>query len=67
MEWLSSLFDDAQQRLFESVVQPVLFGLGWGNLLEDGYAATGWLLVGLLQLAVMVVVIAPLGRVRIFV
>ena len=64
MEWLSSLFDDAQQRLFESVVQPVLFGLGWGNLLEDGYAATGWLLVGLLQLAVMVVVIAPLQRWR---
>jgi sterol desaturase/sphingolipid hydroxylase (fatty acid hydroxylase superfamily) len=64
MEWLSSLFDDAQQRLFESVVQPVLFGLGWGNLLEDGYVATGWLLVGLLQLAVMVAVIAPLQRWR---
>ena len=64
MEWLSSLFDDAQQRLFESVVQPVLFGLGWGNLLEDGYGATGWLLVGLLQLAVMFVVIAPLQRWR---
>lgn len=64
MEWLSSLFDDAQQRLFESVVQPVLFGLGWGNLLEDGYVATGWLLVGLLQLVVMVAVIAPLQRWR---
>lgn len=64
MEWLSSLFDDAQQRLFESVVQPVLFGLGWGNLLEDGYVATGWLLVGLLQLAVMAAVIAPLQRWR---
>jgi hypothetical protein len=27
--------------------------LGLGNLLADGYRATGWLLVGLLQIAVM--------------
>ena len=64
MEWLSSLFDDAQQRLFEAVVEPLLFMTGWGNLLEDGYAATGWLLVGLLQLAIMLVLIAPLQRWR---
>ncbi len=64
MEWLSSLFDDAQQRLFEAVVEPLLFMTGWGNLLEDGYAATGWLLVGLLQLAAMLVLIAPLQRWR---
>ena len=33
-------------------------------MLEDAYAATGWLLVGLLQLAVMLVVIALLERWR---
>lgn len=64
MEWLSSLFDDAQQRLFEAVVQPLLFMTGWGNLLEDGYAATGWLLAGMLQLVIMLVFIAPLQRWR---
>ena len=38
--------------------------LGQANVLEDGYAATGWLLVGLLQLGVMVTVIGPLERWR---
>lgn len=62
MDWLVQLFGDAQQRLFEGVVQPVLFHAGLANLLEDGYAATGWLLVGLLQIVIMVAVIAPLQR-----
>ena len=39
----------------------LLFALGQASVLEDAYAATGWLLVGLLQLAVMLVVIAPLA------
>ncbi|GGH63066.1 C-5 sterol desaturase [Comamonas phosphati] len=64
MGWLVQLFEDAQQRLFEGVVQPVLFHAGFANLLEDGYAATGWLLVGLLQIIIMVAVIAPLQRWR---
>ncbi|WP_418321246.1 sterol desaturase family protein [Piscinibacter sakaiensis] len=57
-------FAAAQQWLFESLVQPVLFGLGQGNLLEDGFEATGWLLVGLLQLLLMVVVFGSLQRLR---
>lgn len=64
MEWLSSVFDGAQQWLFETVVQPLMFAGGLGNLLEDGYDATGWLLVGLLQLAVIIAVIGPLQRWR---
>ncbi|WP_353091388.1 sterol desaturase family protein [Methylibium sp.] len=64
METLTDLFAQAQQALFETVVQPMLFSLGFGNLLEDGFDATGWLLVGLLQLAVMLAVIAPLERWR---
>ncbi len=64
METLIEAFGRAQQALFESVVQPLLFTTGLGNLLEDGYDATGWLLVGLLQLAVMLAVIAPLQRWR---
>lgn len=58
------LFALVQQWLFESAIEPVMFALGQGQLLEDGYAASGWLLVGLLQVAVLLVVIAPLQRWR---
>ena len=58
------LFDAAQQWLFETVVQPTMFGAGLGNLLEDGYRATGWLLVGVLQLVIMVSVFGALERWR---
>jgi sterol desaturase/sphingolipid hydroxylase (fatty acid hydroxylase superfamily) len=60
---LTDAFGRAQQALFESVVQPLLFHAGLGNLLEDGYAATGWLLVGLIQLGLMLL-FAPLQRWR---
>jgi sterol desaturase/sphingolipid hydroxylase (fatty acid hydroxylase superfamily) len=53
-----------QQALFESVMQPLLFGLGMGNLLEDGFVATGWLLVGLLQIVVMLTLFRALERWR---
>ncbi len=55
-------FAQAQQALFEAVVQPLMFAAGLGNLLEDGFSATGWLLVGLLQIAVMLTVFAALER-----
>ncbi len=64
MDRLSHLFGSAQQALFEAVVQPLLFHAGLGNLLEDGFHATGWLLVGLLQIAVLLTVFAALERWR---
>ncbi len=57
-------FDASQQWLFEAVVQPMVFAAGLGGLVEDAYVATGWLLVGVLQLAVLVCLIAPLQRWR---
>jgi sterol desaturase/sphingolipid hydroxylase (fatty acid hydroxylase superfamily) len=64
MDWIESLFALGHQGLFEAVVSPMMFAMGLGNLLEDGFAATGWLLVGLIQLTVMIGVIAPLQRWR---
>jgi sterol desaturase/sphingolipid hydroxylase (fatty acid hydroxylase superfamily) len=61
---LSDAFAWAQQMLFESLVQPLLFTLGFGNLLELAFEATGWLLVGLIQLAIMVTVFRALERWR---
>ena len=53
-------FNRGQQALFEALVQPLVFALGGGHLLETAYEATGWLLIGLLQVVVMLVVIRPL-------
>ncbi|RZI61006.1 MAG: fatty acid hydroxylase family protein [Rubrivivax sp.] len=64
MDWFTDLFGQAQQALFESVIQPIVFNLGYGNLLEDAFDATGWLLVGLIQIVVMLAVIGSLQRWR---
>lgn len=59
---IADLFDSAQTLLFEGFVQPLVFSLGLGNLLEDAYAATGWLLLGLLQVAAMLLIMLVLER-----
>nr|WP_276597317.1 sterol desaturase family protein [Pelomonas aquatica] len=48
--------------MYESFVQPIVFGLGFGNLLEDAFDATGWLLWGLIQVAVLLLGIGLLER-----
>ena len=64
MAWLGNGFDAAQQWLFESVMQPLMFSMGLASHLESGYEASGWVLVGLLQLVVIAAVIGPLQRWR---
>ena len=64
MQWILDLFSAAQQWLFETAIQPIMFSFGLGNFLEDGYTATGWLLVGVIQIAVMLAIIGPLQRWR---
>lgn len=64
MDTLLDLFQDAQQHLFEGLVQPLAFALGLGDRLEAAYAGTGWLLVGLIQITVLLLVIGPLQRWR---
>ena len=64
MDALIDWFGQWQDRLFEAVVQPLMFHIGLGNRLEDAYNATGWLLIGLLQLAIMLALIEPLQRWR---
>ncbi|MDQ3271810.1 MAG: sterol desaturase family protein, partial [Pseudomonadota bacterium] len=64
MDSLEAWFSMLQQWLFENAVQPVLFATGLGNLLEDGYAATAWFLVGLMQITILLAVVGPLQRWR---
>ena len=64
MDWFVEPFEFVQQWLFESLIQPLVFAIGLGHRLENAYDATGWLLVGLLQLGVLVALIGPLQRWR---
>ena len=61
---LVDAFGGAQLWLFEALVQPVVFAIGLGGRLESAYAATGWLLVGLIQIVVLLAIIGPLQRWR---
>lgn len=62
MDFLLDSFAWLQETLYEAVVQPIAFAAGQGHLLEIAYEGTGWVVVGLLQIAVMVAVIGPLQR-----
>jgi sterol desaturase/sphingolipid hydroxylase (fatty acid hydroxylase superfamily) len=62
MDTFSDAFAQAQQMLYEAVVQPLTLWVGADNLLEQAYEGTGWLLAGLLQIAIMLVVITPLEK-----
>ncbi|MBB3177674.1 sterol desaturase family protein [Variovorax sp. Sphag1AA] len=62
MEWLTDQFSALQQWLFEAAVQPFVYAIGLGGWVEDAFDATGWLLVGLIQIAVLVAVIGPMQR-----
>ena len=66
LEWLIDAFETLQTMLFESVVQPIAFAWGAGNLLDVAYEGTGWLLIGLLQILLLLVFIAPLEKWRPF-
>jgi len=62
MDWLTDHFSALQQWLFEAVVQPFVYAIGLGGWVEDAFDATGWLLVGLIQIAVLLAVVGPLQR-----
>jgi sterol desaturase/sphingolipid hydroxylase (fatty acid hydroxylase superfamily) len=62
MDFLTDSFARLQQALFEGLFQPIVFAMGQGHLLEKAYEGAGWVVVGLLQIAVMVSVIGPMQR-----
>ncbi|AMM25702.1 sterol desaturase family protein [Variovorax sp. PAMC 28711] len=64
VDWLTDHFSATQGWFFETVVQPVVYAIGLGGWTEDAFDATGWLLVGLIQIVVLVALIGPLQRWR---
>lgn len=64
MDWFSEHFATLQQWLFEAAVQPLVYAVGLGGRVEEAFDATGWLLVGLIQIAILLALIGPLQRWR---
>ena len=64
IDWLTDAFSPLQGWFFETAVQPLVYAVGLGGWTEDAFDATGWLLVGLIQILVLVAVIGPLQRWR---
>jgi sterol desaturase/sphingolipid hydroxylase (fatty acid hydroxylase superfamily) len=60
MEWLMDGMAWLQDTLFEKCVQPVAFAMGLGGILEQAFDATGWVLIGVVQLIIMLLVFRPL-------
>ena len=58
MEW----WDAAQQAVFEHLILPLMLAIGLDAQIEEGYGAALWFMVGVVQLAVVALVLVPLQR-----
>jgi len=61
MEW-QDLIAWPQQWLFEQLIQPLMFQLGWGQGIDAAFDATEWIIWGLYELMFMVLVLGWLER-----
>lgn len=57
---LRALFVSAHTGLFEWVVQPAMFNLGFAEYLEMAYSGTEWFLYGVIEIVVLYALLRPL-------
>ena len=60
MEWLSNLFDLAQDRLFEGIVQPALFSLGLMDYADMAFDGVEFFLIGCCEVVALAIILLPL-------
>ncbi|RZI41305.1 fatty acid hydroxylase family protein [Herbaspirillum sp. HC18] len=60
IQHFSEWFSDLHGWLFQSAVQPVLFALGFGDVVDEAFDGTEWFLIGLIELALIYVLLRPL-------
>lgn len=61
---LSDLIAPAQQAIYEGVVQPLLFATGGMRFEAEAFDAVYWLIVGVLEVLLLLLVLGTLERVR---
>jgi sterol desaturase/sphingolipid hydroxylase (fatty acid hydroxylase superfamily) len=64
MDALTDTFNLLHLAFFEGLVQPFLMAMGWGGYLEPAFEGSMWLLFGIGQIGVLVLVIGPMERWR---
>src|SRR5471030_2985921 len=53
-------FGQAQGWLFQNLVHPVVYHLGFGEFTEEAFEGTEWLLIGICELLLLFVVLRPM-------
>lgn len=53
-------FGMAQGWLFETIIQPLIFHLGFGAYTEEAFEGTEWLLIGICELALLFAILRPM-------
>jgi sterol desaturase/sphingolipid hydroxylase (fatty acid hydroxylase superfamily) len=64
METLTGLYAAAHQWLFETLVQPLLFGLGFASWTEPAFNATEFFLIGVIEITLLAVVLGAMQNWR---
>ena len=60
IETISEWFAQMQAWLFETLVQPVIFQAGLGDITEQAFEGTEWFLVGVFELLILFMLLRPL-------
>jgi sterol desaturase/sphingolipid hydroxylase (fatty acid hydroxylase superfamily) len=64
MEWLFALVEPAQSWLFQALVLPALYELGFMSWADDAYNATGMFVLGVTEIALIYALVRPLELLR---
>jgi sterol desaturase/sphingolipid hydroxylase (fatty acid hydroxylase superfamily) len=59
-DWVADQYRALLDTIFEGLVQPALFALGWMDWAEDAFDWTDFALMGVLQIALVVAICRPL-------
>jgi sterol desaturase/sphingolipid hydroxylase (fatty acid hydroxylase superfamily) len=60
IQFIADGFGIAQGWLFETVIQPLVYHLGFGEFTEEAFEGTEWLLIGVCELLLLFLVLRPM-------
>ena len=66
MNWFQQIFDAVFTWLFANVTQPALYALGLMNYWDEAYLGTETVLLGMLEIALLALIVVPLEKWRPF-